>query len=131
MGWIYESRIKYKLKEFMVLLNWIEQQLLKIIWKYVIFNKKASKDMPILETLIKIFKIVSRPEKTASKNSNAQRIIKSNQWLINRNKKWTSPVFRLVYLLKVAKTSGKSKSLIYYQQHNLHNTQLSPMKDAD
>jgi hypothetical protein len=111
----------------MILLNWIEQQLPEIARECAMSNKEASKDMPSLDP-VKASEAASRPEETTPKGSNAR----SNRSSINRNKKSTTPALGPVQSLRdTSKTSRKSKSSVRRQQHNLHDSQLSAVRDAD
>ena len=124
VSWIYPYRDESELDGFMVLLNWIERQLPEIARECEIPDKEASKD--IVPTSLDPVEVASRPEETDTKVSNALRTIQPNGSSTNRNKKSKN-----LGPGPVQPSNMKSKSSIRRRQHNLHNSQLSSVRDAD
>ncbi|QSS61160.1 hypothetical protein I7I51_03332 [Histoplasma capsulatum] len=110
IAWIYRDKVEADLDDFMVLLNWIEQQLPEIARECAISNNNnAPKDTPKpvgpveVSGTVPMLSAVSRTRRTA----------RSNRRPTNGNKRSTSPVLGSVGAVRVAKASRKTKSSVH------------------
>ncbi|KAK2787765.1 hypothetical protein FQN52_007076 [Onygenales sp. PD_12] len=100
-----------ELNQFMVLLNWIEQQLAEIARECAMSSEEALKDTQDPVNRAEVSGIVSMPENVVSSMvSNTKKTTKSKRRSANRDKKSTSPVLRSGGAPRVTKARRKAKS---------------------
>ncbi|KAK2775820.1 hypothetical protein FQN53_002977 [Emmonsiellopsis sp. PD_33] len=100
-----------ELNQFMVLLNWIEQQLPEIARECAMSSEEALKDTQDPVNRAEVSGIVSMPENVVSSMvSTTKKTTKSKRRSANRNKKSTSPVLRSGDAPRVTKACRKTKS---------------------
>jgi hypothetical protein len=129
VSWIYRYRDESELGHFMVFLNWIERQLPEIARECEIPDREASKD--IVPTSLDPVEVASRPEETTPKVSNVLRTIQPNGSSTNRNKKSKNLGPGPVQPSNMKSNKSSMAAAIRHRQHNVHNSQLSSVRDAD
>ncbi|PGH36440.1 hypothetical protein GX50_00776 [[Emmonsia] crescens] len=121
LGWVYRTIAESDLARFMVLLNWIEEELPKIAQEVALSNPEAFTGVATHTNPIQTSEKESRLEDTASTDFNTENNMNSNRSSTNRSRKSNNPVLKPVGSPRVTKAGRNTRSSVRNQQGH-HNT---------